>query len=211
MNLRKPYSNLKIEKYDSLKKDGFFTGEIIISKRDFSKNDFSKNIKRQLELINKNDNSSRVWLLFVSNDEKDWKCVQVAQSKENVQQEVENVTNYLQIEFKPPQGIEYTNSTFYEAVCPKIKGEEYRKTLYSKIGDNYNYFKICFLNVDKYLGIDFDNFTYKNDIERIIQICKNQYAEAKIAYQTLAVYWRLYSSGIDGQTISYLVAEQPAG
>ena len=69
----------------------------------------------------------------------------------------------------------------------------------------------CFLNVDKYLGIDFDNFTYKNDIERIIQICKNQYAEAKIAYQTLAVYWRLYSSGIDGQTISYLVAEQPAG
>ena len=44
-----------------------------------------------------------------------------------------------------------------------------------------------------------------NDVERIVEICKNQYAEAKIAYQTLAVYWRKVSSAIDGQTISYAV------
>ena len=45
----------------------------------------------------------------------------------------------------------------------------------------------------------------KNDAERIVDICKNQYAEAKIAYETLALFWRKVSSGIDGQTISYIV------
>ena len=66
-------------------------------------------------------------------------------------------------------------------------------------------FKICVLNVDKYLGLKKVEKNNKNDAERIIEICKNQYAEAKIAYQTLAVYWRKVSSAIDGQTISYAV------
>lgn len=55
-----------------------------------------------------------------------------------------------------------------------------------------------------YLGTKPDNDFNITDMERIIQICKNQYAEAKIAYQTLAVYWRIVSSGIDGQTIAYI-------
>ena len=61
------------------------------------------------------------------------------------------------------------------------------------------------LNVDKYLGIVQEENEIKTDADKIVCICKNQYAEAKIAYQTLAVYWRLYSSGIDGQTITYIV------
>ncbi|MBO4750593.1 MAG: hypothetical protein J5546_09770, partial [Lachnospiraceae bacterium] len=48
----------------------------------------------------------------------------------------------------------------------------------------------------------------KSDAERIIEICKNQYAEAKIARQALAVYWRQFPSGVDGQTICYF-AEHP--
>ena len=77
--------------------------------------------------------------------------------------------------------------------------------LYRKIGYEGSEFKICVLNVDKYLGLKKVEKNNKNDAERIIEICKNQYAEAKIAYQTLAVYWRRVSSAIDGQTISYAV------
>lgn len=74
-----------------------------------------------------------------------------------------------------------------------------------KIGNESDEFKICVLDVDKYLGLEKIAEPNKNDAERIIEICKNQYAEAKIAYQTLAVYWRKVSSAIDGQTISYAV------
>jgi hypothetical protein len=59
------------------------------------------------------------------------------------------------------------------------------------------------LDVDAYLGIE-KTTQKKNDTEIILDICKNQYAEAKIAYQTLAIYWRLFSSGVDGQTIQYI-------
>lgn len=43
-----------------------------------------------------------------------------------------------------------------------------------------------------------------SDSDCIIEICKYQYAEAKIAFETLAIYWRSYKSGIDGQTIAYI-------
>ena len=41
--------------------------------------------------------------------------------------------------------------------------------------------------------------------KELLIFAKNQYAEAKIAYETLALFWRKVSSGIDGQTISYIV------
>ena len=75
------------------------------------------------------------------------------------------------------------------------------------IGGKYKKFKICFLDVDKYLGISSESIR-NTDADRIVEICKNQYAEAKIAFQTLAIYWRKYSSGIDGQTLAY-IAENP--
>ena len=59
------------------------------------------------------------------------------------------------------------------------------------------------MDVDKYLKITSSN-SNETDAERIIEICKNLYAEAKIAYETLAVYWMQYKSGVDGQTISYI-------
>ena len=99
-----------------------------------------------------------------------------------------------------------TDSQFYKCVCPvKKQGEDYRNLLYRKIGYEGNEFKICVLDVDKYLGLKNVKKHNDNDVERIVEICKNQYAEAKIAYQTLAVYWRKVSSAIDGQTISYAV------
>lgn len=94
------------------------------------------------------------------------------------------------------------NSAFYEFVCPEGSKELYRKNLYSMIGQEFSKFKICFLNVNKYLGIKQSEAL--TDTDYIIEICKNQYAEAKIAFETMSVYWRLYAPGIDGQTIAYI-------
>ncbi|MBO5057051.1 MAG: hypothetical protein J6C64_11960 [Lachnospiraceae bacterium] len=191
MKLRETYANCKAKEYNNLK-------EFFVQNVEFSK----ENVPNKIEEIS---NSSRVWLLFASLDKNDWKCLQVAHSKNGVQSEIKDVIEFLFCNaYQNAENISYTNSAFYEKVCPKTTNEPYRRLLYSKIGSEYKYFRICFLDVDKYLGTKPDNDSLKSDSERIIQICKNQYAEAKIAYQTLAVYWRLCSSGIDGQTIAYI-------
>lgn len=152
---------------------------------------------------------SRVWLLFASKYDNIWECLQVAQSKK-VKDEIEDVIKFLfEDEFnKTSEHISFTDSAFYKEVCPKNANKSYeynRKLLYSKIGCEYKNFRICFLNVDKYLRIEPTNIN-KTDADRITEICKNQYAEAKIAFETLAVYWNHYRSGIDGQTIVYIAS-----
>lgn len=199
MNLRKPYAKCKAKGYEDLKEFFFEEKEIT-----FSKVDAPEEIKN--EVTSEKTDVSRVWLLFASHDKCVWECLQVAQSKKDIKREIIDDIDFLFSEFNPKsKNISYSNSCFYERVCPGTAKEKYRKLLYSKIGSEYQYFKICFLNVDKYLGIKSDCNVNTTDEQRIIQICKNQYAEAKIAYQTLAVYWRSYPSGIDGQTISYIV------
>lgn len=193
MNLREPYKNVKTKSYDDLK--SYFLKEITFNKGEQLKN----------SIISDLEDISRVWLLFAKNKDTQWRCLQVAQSKNDAIQEVKGVLDYIKLDYMGCKNNK--NSAFYENVCPKGKGE-YRKMLYSKIGSEYSKFKICFLDVDKYLGLNRTDCTNKCDGDRIIEICKYKYAEAKIAYQTLAVYWRQYRSCIDGQTISY-IAEHP--
>ena len=193
--LREPYRKCRVKEYNDFKE--VFKEEIGFSLED------KKFIKDKLEKIQEELKYSRVWLLFASNDEKIWRCLQVAHKKNDIRGEIEDVIEFLLSRpIKNFKDVTYTNSAFYEKVCPKPIGIEYRKFLYSKISKEYKYFQICLLDVDKYLKLNSGN--NKTDTERIIEICKNQYAEAKIAYETLAVYWRHVSSGIDGQTISYI-------
>lgn len=200
MELREPYMKCRAKGYGDLKK--FFSKEVT-----FSKNNDSENVKQML-ISKKIYVISRVWLLFASHDNSTWECLQVAQSKNSVQSEIETVIKFIFCKLdQTSENISFTNSAFYKKVCPKVKNRKRsRELLYNKIGSEFEYFRICFLDVDKYLGIKPNNNINETDVERIIEICKNQYAEAKIAYETLAVYWKLYSSGIDGQTIAYIAA-----
>lgn len=192
MCLKEIYNQDNIKSYDAIK--DYFLSEINFSKKE------NISTKRPKEI-------SRVWILFaeknIAEKNNNWKCLQVGQSKENVFDEIMGCITKSSDNNNESVTI-YKNSAFYENVCPVCKGD-YRKTLYSKIGREYSNFKICFLDVDKYLGLIKSEGQNTNDSERIIEICKNQYAEAKIAYQTRAVYWRQYKSGIDGQTLSYIV------
>lgn len=179
LNLRKSYKDkeLKTKKYDNLEK--FFSKVI-----EFSRKANSNEIKK--EFASKFEGDYRVWLLFAKNDNESWRCLQVAHSKNSVQVEIEDVIQCLlcgySIDFT---NVTYSNSAFYEKVCPKVTNKkEYNKFLYSKIRNEYKNFRLCLLDVDSYLGIEADNNSNSTDSKRIIQICKNQYAEAKIAYQT---------------------------
>lgn len=213
MELRTTYKDKEWERrkkgFENLKEYFFEDWEMT-----FSKDDDPEKVKEKYEKFfsKKSNDISRVWLLFArhENGPNDlWESLQVAHSKYNVQREIEEDLKFIFCEFNPDkEDISFTNSAFYEKVCPNstVKKDK-RELLYSKIGSEYKYFRICFLNVDKYLGTK-QNSSNNTDADRIIEICKNQYAEAKIALETLAVYWNLYSSGIDGQTIAYIRDER---
>lgn len=193
---RDPYKTNAVRTYNELKQY-FYDGEInyIVSKEEGA-------INKPPEIA---QCKSRVWLMFASSDANCWDCVQVAQSKDALN-EIKDAIDYS-LDFVFGNGVALDNSLFYENVCPSLTGEqkkEYSHYLYSMIGREYEHIKICQLDVDKYLGI---NVLASNDVteaERLIEICKNQYAEALIAYQTMAVYWNSYRSGVDGQLISYI-------
>lgn len=193
MQKREPYEKNRVLNYKDLKK--FFISQLEIN--------YCKESKAPV--VTEDYNNYRVWLLFVKLEKDKWTCVQVAQSKNNIKEEIEFVLEHLSKKWDK-NDCELNDSQFYESVCPiPGKGEDYRDLLYRKIGNESDEFRICILDVDKYLGLKKVEKNNKNDAERIIEICKNQYAEAKIAYKTLAVYWRKVSSAIDGQTISYAV------
>jgi hypothetical protein len=201
MEIRDPYKGNCIRSYNEL--NNYFVPELELR---YSKNPKSKDSK--IPEVTEEYNSYRVWLLFAKFE--DWVCVQVAHSKTDVKEEIEFVLKCLPQKWNRNDcELKLKDSQFYKCVCPvPDKGEDYRDLLYRKIGNESTEFIICVLDVDKYLGLEKNAEPNKNDAERIIEICKNQYAEAKIAYQTLAVYWRKVSSAIDGQTISYAVEHE---
>lgn len=193
MQKREPYEKNRVLNYKDLKK--FFISQLELN--------YCKEPKAHV--LTEDYNNYRVWLLFAKLEKDKWTCVQVAHSKNNIKEEIKFVLEHLSKKWDR-NDCELKDSQFYKCVCPvPEQGEDYRDLLYRKIGNESDEFRICILDVDKYLGLTKVEKNNKNDAERIIEICKNQYAEAKIAYQTLAVYWRKVSSAIDGQTISYAV------
>ncbi|MCI7061061.1 MAG: hypothetical protein MR965_02530 [Lachnospiraceae bacterium] len=210
LKLRETYKGLKAKNYDKLKKENIFCMELNFNK-DTDKEKFLNSIPK---------NSSRVWLLFGKRkDDSSWLCLQVGQSKNKVKKEIENLVTLILDTRENAPGIfddeekdsdssgSFSDSAFYKNVCPKVPRKKYITLLYKMIGKEFYHFKVCFLDVDTYLDINTDGNVGK-DTKKIIDICKNQYAEAKIAYETLAIYWRLFPSGIDGQTISYFNLER---
>lgn len=173
-------------------------------------------VKKRINSLNEANN--RVWLLFGLKDGKEWECLQVAQSKNGLLTEiVEDVEymftyNYENLTSKIPENKRlFKNSTFYDEIYVINKDDagnqnEKRKYSYSKMASEYAEFKICILNIDKYLGLT--GFAVDNDnIMNMITIAKPMYAEAMVAYDLLARYWNMYNSGIDGQAIMIFLKE----
>lgn len=204
------YSKVTSKSYDDVKKylDVFF---------EFAASDDCKNTLAQIEEIA--TSQKRVWLLLGSNDKLDWECLQVAQTKKNIISEISEDVKYM-LTFNYSNMIsELTmerrvskSSTFYENVYEideevASNNNERRKYSYSKMKEEYRYFRICILKVDEYLGLVGVRSDNQN-VLNMIAIAKNLYAEAMIAYDMLAKYWNMYNSGVDGQAIMCFLEEQ---
>lgn len=198
MEKNKRYKNKSVKSYDEL--EPFL--ETVVS---FKSNDDCKTIINTIEKYNFKDN--RVWTLFGSNDNKNWDCLQVAQTNNKILNEMKCDikfmfdNNYKDLLLKINQkDKKIKDTTFYNDSYEMEKNSDCRKFSYSKMRSEYKWFRICLLKINDYLS-----FTYlkleNNNLINILEIAKPLYAEAKLAYETLAKYWNMYNSGVDGQEI----------
>lgn len=180
---------------------------------EFTKDDECESVKKNIKEIDLSND--KVWALFGGENENNLQCLQVAYS-ENILSEIEEDIDFMfdkTIIYKGSVDNEETiikNSKFYEHVyeIPKSSLEkevEKRKYSYKNMYNSYSLFKICILDVDRYLNIEKSMRKINDDQNNIVEIAKHGYAEAKLAYETLSLYWNSYNSGIDGKTISYFL------
>ena len=204
------YSKVSKKTYDELK--GYF--EIIL---EFDSNDDYQCV---LYKINKlTIEQKRVWFLVGSNDQLNWECLQVAQTKDNILTEISEDVNFMlsydyskMVSRIPADRKIRKSSAFYENVYEIDSDfasniDERRKYSYSKMKEEYVHFRIGLLKVDEYLGLS--NFENENEnVLNMIEIAKSLYAEAMLAYDMLAKYWNMYNSGVDGQAIMCFLENQ---
>lgn len=204
MERKENYSKKRVKTYKEL--EHFL--EIVVS---FEKNDNCKDIIDYIENYNFKD--SRVWSLFGSNDNENWDCLQVAQTKKNISQEIkcdiefmfakkyEDLLSQIGMKERITKNTAFYNDSYVMGkVSDQEKRSDPRKFTYSKMYSEYKYFRICILKINEYLS--FSNWDLNNeDLINIVEIAKPLYAEAKLAYDTLARYWNMYKSGVDGQAI----------
>jgi hypothetical protein len=210
MDILERYSKVTPKTYNELKEylDVIF---------EFKASDDFKSVLSQIDSLVVSQN--RVWLLLGSNNRSDWECLQVAQTKKNIISEISEDVEFMLSYDYSKLIVELANdrrlskpSTFYENAYEIDKdlasnNNERRKYSYSKMKEEYLYFRICILKVDEYLGLL--GFTSDNDnIQNMIAIAKYLYAEAMIAYDMLAKYWNMYNSGVDGQAIMCFLEKQ---
>lgn len=73
--------------------------------------------------------------------------------------------------------------------------------MYSKMREEYDVLLLFYqLNIDRYLSIE----ELKNDnthVNNMIEISKANYAEAKLAFETQAIYWNTFRGVIDAKAL----------
>ena len=153
---------------------------------DFEKTYFSLIVKfdskQEIDTFKENSllkSDDHLWALFGKNDEESWVCLQVGATIGSIIEEIES-----------------------DSVLMKEENEddaERRKYRYKKIHNDYEKLAFYSINIDAYLGLE-----ERDDckiIKEIIAISKMNYAEAKFAFETQAIYWNALRCGIDMKAI----------
>lgn len=137
------------------------------------------------------------------NDEESWVCLQVGATIGSIIEEIESDIVLMKEENEDDAEKEFisVNTQFYENTyeVPKGKARDRRKYRYKKIHNDYEKLAFYSINIDAYLGLE-----ERDDckiIKEIIAISKMNYAEAKFAFETQAIYWNALRCGIDMKAI----------
>ena len=206
LNKRKVYENTATKKLSEL--DNTYLEEVI----KFSNKD---NLEDVMCKINYDAIENKyLWALFGKNNkEEEQVCLQVGQSIDIKTEIIADINEMFSkdVLFELDENVEteFKNSQFYTDVYQIKKGDSDNKNeyLYRKIKREYDELTFYTIDIDGYLGID--NFKNNNCvIDDILKFSKVYYAETKFAYETQAIYWNAYRSGVGIETLKILISRQ---
>ncbi|MCM1233785.1 MAG: hypothetical protein NC489_27045 [Ruminococcus flavefaciens] len=92
----------------------------------------------------------------------------------------------------------YRNTYFVKEVKNK------KVYAYRKMRDDYEELIIYQLKIDEYLGLENESRETDKISDELIQMSKSYYAESKLAYDTQALYWNPYYSGVGYEALKLI-------
>lgn len=172
----------------------------------FSKNDSLDDILKAIEY----KENLQLWALLGWDDNEKLECLQVGASVDKAYQEIERNIRFM---FSDVTSIDESSKRMnkFGKEIPSFKGTDKRKNTYGYIYNKYEKLVFCEINIDDFLGIDLSLKSQLNDISKdianMIEIIKMNYAEAKVAIATRAVFWDTYRSGSDQKSYNVLIKQ----
>lgn len=195
MKHKKQYEKVDIKKFSDLEKENYLT-QIVKIEED------------EIEWL---DNSSVIylWALFGKNDsDAEFVCLQVGASidgRNEIEKDIDKMNDLECFVLSSGRAI---NTQFYTDVyfMPDENGIDKLKYQYRKIKEDYKTLIFCKIDINEYLQVD-DSEIGNQYIRNIFNLSKAYYAETKFAFDTQAMYWNAYRSGVGMETLKQLIPE----
>lgn len=192
---KKQYEKVDIKKFSDLEKENYLT-QIVKIEED------------EIEWL---DNSSVIylWALFGKNDsDAEFVCLQVGASidgRNEIEKDIDKMNDLECFVLSSGRAI---NTQFYTDVyfMPDENGIDKLKYQYRKIKEDYKTLIFCKIDINEYLQVD-DSEIGNQHIRNIFNLSKAYYAETKFAFDTQAMYWNAYRSGVGMETLKQLIPE----
>ncbi|MBA4510050.1 hypothetical protein FDG04_11130 [Clostridium sporogenes] len=203
---RKLYKKVNAKKRNELDNADSYLKEIVRLRNEEKLEEAIKNINNEVL------DGKYVWALFGKINETDEICLQVGASMD-IRSEIIDDINTMYCEDDPIDKsnetlkIKSKNTQFYENVYKINNGDDKNRYIYRIIRQKYKELIFYAIDIDVYLGIK--DFKCDNKVVNdILDLSKMYYAETKFAYDTQAIYWYVYKSGVGVKTLERLLEEE---
>ena len=148
-----------------------------------------------------------LWALFGKKKAERWECLQVGASVNDILDEIcEDIEWMKKGKHAQPEGehMVCVHTQFYKNTykIPKSQLPNKRAYMYGNIRREYRKWCFCAVDIDEYLQIQGTGMPV---IDEIVSIAKMNYAEALFAFETQAIYWNAYRSGLDMKALKLLL------
>ena len=190
---RELYKEVKIKKFSNFEKVDYLIPIVKIE------NDVVEWIDKKCDIY--------LWGLFGKNDvDKEFTCLQVGASIDGRNEIEKDIDKMLDSDYNVISSGEAINTQFYTDVyfVPDKKSIDKSKYQYRKIKEDYNTLFFCKIDINEYLQVD-DSEIANEHIRNIFNLSKAYYAETKFAFDTQAIYWNAYRSGVGMETLKKLI------
>lgn len=204
--IKEEYSSFQVKSCSDLEAN--FTKIIELKKEKGSFTDKEKTIKKLLK-YNYGNSDRFVWILYGQKG-KGIKKIALQIEEGPTPSLADDLLEIIDYIYAPAnvissgEKIETKDSEFYANVY-KSCGKNMRKYAYGQIGRSYEHLWFYMVDVDKYLGLS--GKRRKGVEQDLIDLSKSYYAEAKLALNTLPLFWNKFNGNVGGNAFKLIKKE----